>query len=31
MVDATEQGVSFNQWVVQKLAGRNPATPDDLF
>jgi predicted HicB family RNase H-like nuclease len=31
MVDATEQGVSFNQWVVQKLAGRNPATLDDLF
>ncbi|HKH50482.1 MAG TPA: type II toxin-antitoxin system HicB family antitoxin, partial [Mycobacterium sp.] len=22
MVDATEQGVSFNQWVVQKLADR---------
>jgi predicted HicB family RNase H-like nuclease len=31
MVDAAEQGVSFNQWVVQKLAGRNPATIDDLF
>jgi len=31
MVDATEQGVSFNQWVVQKLAGRNPRTLDDLF
>jgi predicted HicB family RNase H-like nuclease len=31
MVDATEQGVSFNQWVVQKLAGRNPPTLNDLF
>jgi predicted HicB family RNase H-like nuclease len=31
MVDAAEQGVSFNQWVVQKLAGRNPPTLDDLF
>jgi predicted HicB family RNase H-like nuclease len=31
MVDATEQGVSFNQWVVQKLAGRNPPTLSDLF
>jgi predicted HicB family RNase H-like nuclease len=31
MVDANEQGVSFNQWVVQKLAGRNPVTLDDLF
>jgi len=30
-VEATEQGVSLNQWVVQKLAGRNPATLDDLF
>jgi predicted HicB family RNase H-like nuclease len=31
MVDANEQGVSFNQWVVQKLAGRNPPTLNDLF
>jgi predicted HicB family RNase H-like nuclease len=31
MVDAAEQGVSFNQWVVQKLAGRNPPTLNDLF
>ena len=31
MVDAAEQGVSFNQWVVQKLAGRNPPTLHDLF
>jgi len=31
MIDASEQGVSFNQWVVQKLVGRNPATLDDLF
>jgi predicted HicB family RNase H-like nuclease len=31
MVDANEQGVSFNQWVVQKLAGRNPPTLHDLF
>jgi predicted HicB family RNase H-like nuclease len=31
MVDAKEQGVSFNQWVVQKLAGRNPPTLNDLF
>ncbi|MFG1931068.1 type II toxin-antitoxin system HicB family antitoxin [Mycobacterium sp. NPDC048908] len=31
MVDAHEQGVSFNQWVVQKLAGRHLAGLDDLF
>jgi len=31
MVDAAEQGVSFNQWVVQKLAGRNPPSLHDLF
>jgi predicted HicB family RNase H-like nuclease len=31
MIDATEQGVSLNQWVVQKLAGRPPTTLDDLF
>ena len=31
MVDANEQGVSFNQWVVQKLAGRNPPSLHDLF
>jgi predicted RNase H-like HicB family nuclease len=31
MVDPAEQGVSFNQWVVQKLAGRNPPTLHDLF
>jgi predicted HicB family RNase H-like nuclease len=32
MVDATEQGVSLNQWVVQKLADRKTIpTLDDLF
>ncbi len=31
VVDATEQGVSFNQWVVQKLAGRNPPTLHEVF
>jgi len=30
-VEACEQGVSLNQWVVQKLAGRLQATFDDLF
>jgi predicted HicB family RNase H-like nuclease len=32
VVEANEQGVSLNHWVIQKLAGRNP-TPsiDDLF
>jgi predicted HicB family RNase H-like nuclease len=30
-VEALEQGVSLNQWVVQKLAGRNPPTLNDLF
>jgi predicted HicB family RNase H-like nuclease len=30
MVEACEQGVSLNQWVVQKLAGR-PMTLDGLF
>jgi predicted HicB family RNase H-like nuclease len=28
-VEAIEQGVSLNQWVVQKLSGRRPE-PDDL-
>ena len=27
-VEATEQGVSMNQWVVQKLSGREPARDD---
>ncbi|HEX2283323.1 MAG TPA: type II toxin-antitoxin system HicB family antitoxin [Mycobacterium sp.] len=31
MVEAVEQGVSLNQWVVQKLAGKPPMTLDDLF
>jgi predicted RNase H-like HicB family nuclease len=31
MVEASEQGVSLNQWVVQKLAGKPPMTLDDLF
>jgi predicted HicB family RNase H-like nuclease len=30
-VEATEEGVSLNQWVVQKLAGRRPPTLSDLF
>jgi predicted HicB family RNase H-like nuclease len=30
VVEANEQGVSLNQWVVQKLAGRPPSL-DDLF
>lgn len=30
MVEATEQRVSMNQWVVQKLAGRPPVL-DDFF
>lgn len=30
-VEAAEQGVSLNQWVVQKLAGRPPMSLDDLF
>jgi predicted HicB family RNase H-like nuclease len=30
-VEAVEQGVSLNRWVVQKLAGRKPMTLDDLF
>ncbi len=31
MVEATEQGVSFNQWVACTLAGRRPPSFDDLF
>ena len=31
MVEATEQGVSFNQWVACKLAARRPPSIDDLF
>jgi len=32
MVDATEQGVSFNQWVVQKLADRKTfPSLDEMF
>jgi predicted HicB family RNase H-like nuclease len=31
MVEATEQGVSMNQWVAYKLAGRRLPTLDDLF
>jgi predicted HicB family RNase H-like nuclease len=32
IIEAIEQGVSLNHWVVQKLAGRNPTpTLDDIF
>jgi HicB family len=31
VVEASEQGISLNQWVVQKLAGRSPMTLSDLF
>ena len=31
MVEATEQGVSFNQWVACALAGRRPPSFDDYF
>jgi predicted HicB family RNase H-like nuclease len=31
MVEAAEQGVSMNQWVAYKLAGRRIPTLDDLF
>jgi predicted HicB family RNase H-like nuclease len=31
MVEAVEQRVSLNQWVVQKLAGKPPMTLEDLF
>jgi predicted HicB family RNase H-like nuclease len=32
VVEAGEQGVSLNQWVVQKLADRKPTVSlDDLF
>jgi predicted HicB family RNase H-like nuclease len=30
-VEAVEQRVSLNQWVVQKLAGKPPMTLEDLF
>lgn len=31
VVEATEQGVSLNQWVVQKLVAQPPPSFDDLF
>ncbi len=31
MVEAAEQGVSFNHWVACKLAGRRPPSINDLF
>jgi predicted HicB family RNase H-like nuclease len=31
VVEANEQGVSLNQWAVQKLAGRRPPTLDGFF
>lgn len=30
-VEASEQGVSLNQWVIQKLAGRPPVSLSDLY
>jgi predicted RNase H-like HicB family nuclease len=30
VVEANEQGVSLNQWAVQKLAGRRPPSLDDF-
>ena len=31
VIEANEQGVSLNQWTVQKLAGRKPPALDDYF
>lgn len=31
MVEATEQGISFNKWVSYKLAGQPAPSIDDLF
>jgi predicted HicB family RNase H-like nuclease len=30
-IEAAEEGVSLNQWVVQKLSGRKPRSPWDDF